>query len=81
MICKGCGLDHPGWIGCLKARYEADKAAKSGGSQPETVVVHVDTGGSQSDAVVVHTRHGRHLNTEARKAYRREWMRKRRASV
>ena len=36
-------------------------------------------GSSQSDPVVVHTKHGVYADLEKRKAYRREWMRRRRA--
>jgi hypothetical protein len=40
------------------------------------MVVHAETG------VVVHkTRHGKHRDTEERRAYRREWMRKKRKGV
>jgi hypothetical protein len=39
-------------------------------------VVHA--GGSREEVVVHKSKHGVHLKTEERKAYRREWMRKRR---
>ena len=43
--------------------------------KPESVVVH-------TDAVVVHkSRHGAYKDQEARKAYKREWMRANRAKA
>jgi predicted alpha/beta hydrolase family esterase len=43
------------------------------------MVVHEPSGSSQDASVVVHSKHGQYANPEQRKAYRREWMRKRRA--
>lgn len=43
--------------------------------QPD-VVVHKAVDGKD---LVVHTRHGKYKDLEARKAYRRDWMRDRRA--
>ena len=45
--------------------------------RPETVVHAV----VHSDKEVVHTKHGVYADLEKRKAYRREWMRKRRKSA
>lgn len=34
----------------------------------------------ESPQLVVHTKHGKYADLEARRAYRREWMRKKRAN-
>ena len=40
----------------------------------------VEIGSSLATNKVVHSRHGKYADSEKRKSYRREWMRRRRAS-
>jgi len=66
--CRACNLVHSRLVRCEVAAHFAKKAL---------AIVDV--------AAVVHeqpssSRHGKYADPEARKAYRREWMRKRRAT-
>jgi hypothetical protein len=96
MICKGCGLEHPGWIGCLKAKYEAAKS-KRNDSPPASSAVRdtldkATAGGvpalidvltaPQSDPVLTTACVNGSVNRDRhRPGYMRDYMRKRRASV
>lgn len=87
-ICKSCGLKHDGWVPCAKARYLVVHTGSSrlvGSSQGgvglptsarrSSVESELEPDGQNKRA----TRHGKYSDLEARKSYRREWMRKRRA--
>ena len=85
MTCKSCGLEHRGWVSCLKAKTDAQKVVV----HEEPVVVHKIPITPQMDTVLrasilktgevkAEGRHGKYADLEARKAYRKEWMRKRR---
>ncbi len=71
-VCRTCRTDHlfTGWK-CLGARIASDQATALATSVHK-MVVH---SGSPQDS----SRHGKYADLEARKAYKREWMRKRRA--
>ena len=64
-MCPGCG-----------ERYFPKLARK----HESCVVVHAPVVVHAEPAVVVHTRHGKYADLEARRKYRREWMRLRRQS-
>ena len=51
-----------------------------GSSQPAELVVHAEIGSSQAAPLVVHakSRHGVYADLDARRKYRREWMRRKR---
>lgn len=66
-ICPACKLDHPGNISCLKARHDAAKAVLLTALSP---VVN-----APSEV----NKRGVYPNTDTRREYMREYMRKRRA--
>lgn len=68
MPCRACGLDHAPTMRCEVAKRLAAVVHK------DEVVVHEVV---HAEPVVVHgSRHGVYKDAEARKAYRKEWMRK-----
>ena len=71
-ICKNakCGKRHDPLLRCDDQRV----------ANIEPAVVHSNVTGS-SLANTGSSRHGKYADVEARKAYRKEWMRKRRAMV
>jgi hypothetical protein len=69
MTCPYCNQPHAASYKC-NARYEG--VVHKGSSQLDKVV-HKETLGS--------SRHGKYADPEARKKYRREWMRKKRAGA
>lgn len=72
-VCRVCRFDHPVLERCeVAARKRMANVANTVVHGPE-VVVH-------EDVPVVH-RKDRHRNSEERKKYRREWMRRRRAGL
>lgn len=92
MKCLSCGLPHRGWIPCAKAKLVVNKVAntedvvangpkltvaiKLGVSQP--LVSDVGVGEAVTDRRDGQSRHGKYADLEKRKAYMREYMRKRR---
>ena len=85
MACKLCGLEHRGWVSCLKAKTAAEQLVVHGISNvPKDweVVVHNEPAIFTSVELVVHeeSRHGVYKDAEKRKAYKSEWMRKRRSA-
>lgn len=66
-ICPACKLDHPGNVSCLKARHDAAKAVLLTALSP---VVN-----APSEV----NKRGVYPNTDTRREYMREYMRKRRA--
>ena len=86
MNCRACGRDHPGWVTCKKAAFDAlDKAQ----DKPEVVnrPVSLATNQAQSIGTVekahqkVANRHGKYADPDRRKSYKREYMAKRRAGA
>lgn len=69
MTCALCGGDHRGWetAVCRKNRMVVHVPVMVVHKEPDTapMVVHA-------------SRHGKHINDESRKAYRRDWMRAKR---
>ena len=80
MICKTCGLDHRGWISCGKAR--ADAVLEIGHMPLDAAVELVANVVANTEPVVnmVANKHGRYADIPRRKAYMRDYMRKRRAA-
>jgi hypothetical protein len=79
VTCKLCGLEHRGWISCAKAKADLD-ALKVAALRVIHADLIADTLGSSPD-VDGSSRHGVYKDQEARKAYRREWMKQRRAKA
>ena len=84
MSCKLCGLEHRGWVSCLKAKADAEQLVVQGlglvaNECPTSLemVVHDEPATFTSMELVVHeeSRHGKYKDPEVRKAYRRKWMR------
>jgi len=78
MKCRACQLDHAPTMRCEMARRLEQKVVHT----PSHVVVHAEKVVHIPSALVVHTsKHGKYADAEKRKAYRREWMRKKRANA
>lgn len=78
MKCRACGHAHDPMLTCGRAaRLRATAVVVHAAIEAvvhSSVVVHAD------GPVVVHrSRHGKHIDCDARKAYRRDWMRAKRA--
>lgn len=81
--CPLCGAEHYG-VDHVWPTTMVEKPKKSSPGQPQrdstavgeatVLVVHAGSGSSRSGS----SRHGKYADVEARKAYRREWMRQRR---
>lgn len=72
MTCKACGLEHRGWVTCVKAKHDM---ANTRPVVIETTTIDVVA----NEPTKVANRHGVYKDKEKRLAYMRELMRKRRA--
>ena len=74
MLCRACQTSHDPLLSCSRAARVRESEVKRELPKPAEMVVHTDPS-------VVHkapdgsSRHGVYKDHEARKAYRREWMR------
>lgn len=71
MKCRACQQDHPSGMRC-----ETWKRLQA--KQPSIVVANVV---ANNPEVVANSRHGKYADLEKRKAYQREYMRKKRAKA
>ena len=70
--CKACGQIHSALLSCSRAARLAARNAPPVVVHTAPVVVHAPDGSPQS-------RHGVYADPAARKAYKRDWMRRKRA--
>jgi hypothetical protein len=75
MACRACGLEHSPLERCEVARRRLASTREAVVHRPESVV-HTTESVVHAPTPVVHT--PRYRDMDARRAYRREWMRKRR---
>ncbi len=82
---SGCGVRHSPRVDCgFVRRWLASQAANGSSPPREQPVVHEAARGSAPPVTTppskAGSRHGKYADAEARKAYRRDWMRRKRAA-
>ena len=81
MPCRACKRDHSPLVACSVARKQAEYQAMRDAEMvvhKDAMVVHTPVSGS-SQASNGSSRHGVYADMDKRRAYRREWMARRRS--